>query len=299
LSDPVAAASSQVVHFAAADGTRLGLHVIGNGPPLVCVPGGPGRASAYLENLAGLSEHYTLLRFDLRGTGVSDLPEERESLSFPRLADDIEDLRVSRGLTTIDLLAHSAGCFVALVYAARYPDRLSRLILVTPSGSGLGEVGDDIARIRASRSGEPWYADAAAIEAEVAMSPPHRRKRMDRGLRVFGYGRWDERAQAHAASTDSQMSLRATAGFGSKSFPSKARLFLAALGEVQAPTLVVVGHLDGTTGVEAGYVVAELLPNASVLEIADAAHFPWIDTPAEFREALVSFLAATPPAARR
>jgi proline iminopeptidase len=280
--------STDVVHFDAADGTRLGFHVIGSGPPVVCVPGGPGRASAYLEDLAGLSETHTLLRFDLRGTGVSELPEDRGSLSFPRLADDLEDLRIARGLETIDLVAHSAGCFVALVYAARYPDRLSRLVLLTPSARGFGHPEDDITAIRASRSGEPWYAAAAAVEAEVAMAPPHRRDRPHRELRVFSYGQWDERAQAHAASTDSQMSLRAMAAFGSPSFDGEQ--FLAALKAYSGPALIVVGSLDGATGVEAGYVIAAALPNARVTEIAGAGHYPWVDHPDELRDLLVSFL---------
>jgi proline iminopeptidase len=287
---------SPVVYFDAADGTRLGVHVIGEGPPVICVPGGPGRASAYLEDLAGLSATHTLLRFDLRGSGVSELPAERDSLSFPRLADDIEELRVARGLETVDLIAHSAGCFVALVYAARYPERLSRLILVTPSGRGFGGP-DDVTAIRASRSDESWYAEAAAVEAEVAMSPPHRRDRPHRELRVFSYGRWDERAQAHAASTDTQMSLRAMAGFSAPSFNGEQ--FLAELEAFIGPSLIVVGSLDGSTGVEAGHVIAAALPNARVVEIDGAGHYPWVDAPDQLRELLVSFLAEAPPVARR
>jgi pimeloyl-ACP methyl ester carboxylesterase len=285
--------STEIVHVDARDGTRLGMHVFGSGPPLICVPGGPGRASEYLEDLAGLSSDYTLLRFDLRGTGESELPDDRESLSFPRLADDIEDIRIARGLETIDLLAHSAGCFVALVYAARYPTRLSRLILVTPSASGFGDIGDDIERIRASRSAEPWYAAAAEVEAEVALMPPRRRNRVDRGLRVFGYGRWDERAQAHAASTDGQMSLRATAAFASESFRSEGQTFLEALRAVTCPALVIVGDLDGLTGVKAGDIIAGVLPHATVTTLAGAAHYPWVDTPAEFKAAVVGFLATS------
>src|SRR4051795_6462841 len=102
--------------FRAPDGTRLAVHVVGAGPPLVCVPGGPGRASAYLEDLAGLSASRTLLRLDMRGTGLSELPEDRDSLKFTRLADDVEAFRQERGLETIDLLGHSAGCLVSLVY---------------------------------------------------------------------------------------------------------------------------------------------------------------------------------------
>jgi len=285
-------AEASVVHLEARDGTRLGMHVFGSGPPVVCVPGGPGRASEYLEELAGLSADFTLLRFDLRGTGVSELPDDRESLQFPRLADDIEDIRIARGLDTIDLLAHSAGCFVALVYAARYPNRLSRMVLVTPSARGFGDVTDDIERIRASRSEEPWYAEVAALDAELHHLPPRRRAGggMDRGLRPFGYARWDERSRAHAASTDGQMSLRAMAAFASESFRAEGQSFLDALRAVTAPVLVIVGDLDGMTGVKAGHIVAGCLPHASVAELPGAAHYPWVDTPEQFRETVAGFL---------
>jgi pimeloyl-ACP methyl ester carboxylesterase len=239
-----------------------------------------------------------LLRLDLRGTGRSELPEERESLQFPRLADDIEDLRVARGLDSIDIIAHSAGCFVSLVYAMRYPTRLSRLVLVTPSARGFGDVEDDVVRIRAGRSDEPWYPEAAEIEAELAMMPPHRRARMDRGLRVFGYARWDERAQAHAAATDAQMSLRATAGFSADDFLDHGRRLYEALQQVSARVLILVGDLDGITGVRAGQLIADALPDASVQEISGTAHYPWVDAPEPFCAALVSFLAGARPAGR-
>ncbi|HTR70280.1 MAG TPA: alpha/beta hydrolase [Mycobacteriales bacterium] len=284
MSDP------NYVTVTATDGTRLALHVLGSGPPLVCLPGGPGRASAYLEDLAGLSASHTLLRLDLRGSGHSELPADRDSLAFPRLADDVEALRIDRGLDTVDLLGHSAGCLVALVYAARHPERVSRLILVTPSGKGFGEISADIKRIRASRSSEPWYAEAAEVEAELEYAPPHRRQRFDRGLRVFGYGTWDERARQHADSTDAQMSLRAAAAFPSDDFQAQAEAFRVELQAVGCPALVIVGGRDGMTGVQSGHLVAATLPNARVVELPDAGHYPWVDASGEFREVLVSFL---------
>lgn len=288
--------SATVEHFDAPDGTQLGVHVMGSGPPLVCVPGGPGRASAYLEDLAGLSADRSLLRFDLRGTGESELPLERESLTFPRLADDLEVLRLARGLETMDLLAHSAGSFVSLVYAARHPERISRLVLVTPSGRGFGDVEDDIKAIRASRSDQQWYAEAAAIEAEIEMMPPERRMRPHRGLRVYGYSTWNERAQEHAASTDTQMSLRATAGFVPDDFVANVAPVLERLKAMAAPTLIIVGSHDGMTGVKAGHVIADLLPNAQVIELADCGHYPWVEVPDAFRETVLSFLGEARPA---
>jgi proline iminopeptidase len=278
-------------HFTAADGTRLGLHVIGSGPPVVCVPGGPGRASVYLEDLAGLAEHHTMLRLDQRGSGTSELPADRDSLAFPRLADDLEALRANRGLDSFDLLGHSAGCFVSLTYAARHPERVSRLVLVTPSGRGFGDVDDDINAIRASRADEPWYQEAAQIEAELELLPPERRQRPNRGTRPFGYGRWDDRAQEHAAATDGQMSLRAMAGFAPEEFMAAAASAFERLGDITAPVLIVVGSLDGMTGVRAGHLIADRLPDARVVELAGSGHYPWVDVPEQFREAVVSFLA--------
>jgi pimeloyl-ACP methyl ester carboxylesterase len=284
--------AEDLVRVETADGATIAVHVLGSGPPLICLPGGPGRASAYLENLASLTDERTLLRVDLRGTGLSPLPEDRDSLAFHRLADDIEVIREARGLETIDLLAHSAGCFVALAYAAAHPDRLSRLVLVTPSGRQFGEVESDIAAIRASRSGEPWYAEAAAIAEELEFAPAHRKSRFDPGLRAFGYARWDERARAHADSTDSQMSMRAMAAFAPDPVSAASLNLVERLRAVTAPALIVVGSLDGITGVKAGHIVAGMLPSATVVELPDTAHYPWIESPEAFRETVLSFLEA-------
>src|SRR5205085_2711807 len=81
------------IDVVAADGCRLAVHSLGDGPPLLCVPGGPGRAAEYLEDLGGLSGSRRLLLLDNRGTGGSELPPDRSSLQFPRLADDLDDVR--------------------------------------------------------------------------------------------------------------------------------------------------------------------------------------------------------------
>lgn len=272
------------------DGEILAVHVIGSGPPVVVFPGGPARASVYLDDLAGLSQTHTLLRIDTRGSGLSPLPADRDSLAFPRLADDIESVRAARGLETIDLVAHSAGCFVAFVYAARYPERVGRLVLVTPSGRGFADTSDDVKRIRATRAGEPWYAEAHEIEEMLEYAPAHRRNRFDPGLRAFGYAKWDDAARAHADATNGQISMRAGAAFWTPETQIDLKGWKADLASLAAPVLVVVGSRDGMTGVQAGHEIAKLMPNASVVELADAAHYPWVDAPEQFRAAVAGFL---------
>jgi pimeloyl-ACP methyl ester carboxylesterase len=177
-----------------------------------------------------------------------------------------------------------------LVYAARYPDRVARLVLVTPSGRGFADTTEDVKRIRATRTGESWYAEAHEIEEMLEYAPEHRRNRFDPGLRAFGYARWDDRAQAHSDSTDGQMSMRAGAAFWTPTTEIDMNWWRSSLASMVAPTLIVVGTHDGMTGVEAGHAIAQLMPRASVVELPGAAHYPWIDAPDQFREAVVGFL---------
>ncbi|HET7311528.1 MAG TPA: alpha/beta hydrolase [Mycobacteriales bacterium] len=274
---------------AAADGCRLVVHSLGDGPPLLCVPGGPGRAAEYLEDLGGLAVHRQLLLLDNRGTGASELPADRSSLQLPRLADDVEDVRRELGLTPADVLAHSAGCPVALLHAGRHEDAVRRLVLVTPSGRPFGWPADDVQEIRAARSDEPWFAEAAEAQEAMEHANPRMRSELEKETRPFWYGRWDERAQQHAAGADRQMSLRASAGYppGPDYDPVAAR---ESLRSVRADVLVVVGDRDALTGASVAESFAEMLPSAEVATIAGAGHFPWVDEPAAFRSAVEAFL---------
>jgi len=278
-----------VTHVAAADGCRLAVHQVGDGPPVLCVPGGPGRAAAYLEDLGGLSSSRRLLLLDNRGTGASELPADRSSLQFPRLADDVADVQRELALTPADVLGHSAGCPVALLHAARRPDDVRRLVLVTPSGRPFGWTSEDLDGIRATRAAEPWFAEAAEAQAALEHASPRVRGEMEKETRPFWYGRWDERAQTHAAGADRQVSLRASAGYppGDGYDPVAAR---ESLRSITADVLIVVGGRDALTGVTVAERFTDVLPKAEVVSIDDAGHFPWVDEPDAFRAAVDAFL---------
>src|SRR6478672_13485083 len=113
--------------LAAPDGTELAYRLQGVGSPVVCLPGGPMQDSEYLGELGGLSAHRKLVLLDPRGTGRSATPADPTSYRCDRQVDDVEALREHRGLGQIDLLAHSAGANLALLYAARYPQRVGKL----------------------------------------------------------------------------------------------------------------------------------------------------------------------------
>ncbi|HEX8002156.1 MAG TPA: alpha/beta hydrolase [Mycobacteriales bacterium] len=127
---------------------------LGDGPLLVCQPGGPGRHPSYLRDLGGLAATRTLLL----------VPPRRAPM--PDLADDLAVLREQLGGEPFDLLAHSAGAVVAQVFARTHP--VGRLVLVTPSGRLQGVSGEDVSRRETYGAWtEAARAHAATCDAEM------------------------------------------------------------------------------------------------------------------------------------
>jgi pimeloyl-ACP methyl ester carboxylesterase len=275
-----------VSSFTSYDGVRLAYDSLGEGHPLVCVPGGPGRAVGYLEDLGGVSATRTLLLLDPRATGHSEVPPDPASLRFDRMADDLEAFREHLLLERLDLLAHSAGCLVAQAWASRHPDRVGRLVLVTPSDGLQGGTRADVPAIRQSFADQPWYADAAAAQAALEDAPPSQRAGLEREARPFSYARWDQRAQTHAAGADHQCSKRAMLGFAAGVEDIDLPALVAGLQQVRAPVTVIGGYRDGMTGVGSCYAVAASFPQARTVILPDAGHYPWVDQPEAFAAAV-------------
>jgi pimeloyl-ACP methyl ester carboxylesterase len=278
-----------VSSFASYDGTEIGYRVRGDGPPLVCLPGGPGRAAGYLGDLGGLSTSRQLVLLDPRGVGISADPADPATFRVDRLVSDVESLRIHLGLDRMDLLAHSAGAFLATLYAAAYPQRLSRLILVTPGLAAVGAEGTEEEFLAAleRRAAEPWYPEArAALEKIVAGDLSIE---AFRASRPFYYGRWDEAARAHATVGISERHQAAREGYfaGVVLDPPSTR---AALTKLTAPVLLYAGELDPVVTPAVVRAAAPVFSDATVVVQPGASHFPWVDGPAAFAAALGSFL---------
>ncbi|GAB3151883.1 alpha/beta hydrolase [Amycolatopsis stemonae] len=278
--------------FPAPDGTALACRLLGSGgePPLVCLPGGPMRAGAYLGELGGLAARRRLAVPDLRGTGESEEPADPATYRCDRQVEDVEALRKHLGLERFDLLGHSAGASLAVLYAARYPGRLRRLVLVTPSPRAVGfplSVGER-RLIMARRAGEPWFAAAAAayeaIAARTATSADWA------AVAPMYYGRWDDAARRHQAAEPGQRNGVAARAFNADG-AFEPEVTRAALGAVEAPVLVVAGELDWIASPAVAAEFAALFPAGRVAVMPGAAHYPWLDDGPAFVSAVAGFLA--------
>lgn len=277
------------MHFTSYDGARLAYRRAGSGPPLVCVPGGPGRSPGYLGDLGGLGRSRELILPDTRGTGDSEVPADPAAYRCDRIARDVEALRAGLGLERMDLLGHSAGGNVALLYAAAHPERIRHLILLAPGVRALGLTFTDEEQQAAMRrrAAEPWFETAWA--AAQAADGGDDSLEATLGYQPFLYGRWDDTARAHARAAVSDQAAGVRAGFYAEGAfdPPATR---AALATVASPVLVYAGELDAVSPPELLAQVAGLFPGWALTVQPGAGHFPWLDDPGQFVSVVTEFL---------
>ena len=277
--------------FPSPDGTLLAVHEVGSGNPLVCLPGGPMKASAYLGDLGGLSAHRSLRLLDLRGTGDSHAPADATSYQVGRQVGDLEALRSHLGLERMDLLAHSAGAALALQYATQNPERIGRIVLICPTPKAVGlEVTDEERRETAElRRDEPWFPGAfSAFERIWAGQPTD--EDWD-AITPFLNGRWDAARHAQAAEEDSLMNMSgATEYYAAGAVDAEG--VRSALAQLDAAVLVVAGQFDVALPPARAAEYAELFPQGRLFVTSEAGHSPWLDDPRRFVDEVVGFLDA-------
>lgn len=230
---------------------------VGEGPPLICIPGGPGYPGDQLDLLGGLHAHRTLIRLDMRGAGQSDEPES-PSWSLTDYATDLEVLRQHLGVDRMDLLGHAHGGLIAAVYATQHPDHVGHLVL----------------------DGVP----ARPVEE------------FDGGTEggVSSYFRcYDQRAERYVKAHLGAMQEGAMAWFwdhdASIDFP-------ALMAAIPVRTLLVTGEFDPMAGGPAVEKLAARMPHGRSSVIAEASHFAWVEQPSAYVAAVESFLAVSVPA---
>jgi proline iminopeptidase len=113
------------------DSARLYVREAGEGSPVVVVHGGPDFDHEYLlPELDALARSLRLVYYDQRGRGRSFSPDDREAVTIKSEVADLDAVCAGSGAESVVVLGHSWGTVLALEYALRHADRVSRLILM-------------------------------------------------------------------------------------------------------------------------------------------------------------------------
>lgn len=277
-----------------ADGRRLIYRREGRGPTLVCQPGGPGYSSRYFGELAGLADSCTLVLVNPRGTGGSDHPPDHRSYSIEDYSADLEELRLHLDLERIDLLGHSHGGMVAIVYAAAQPERVDHLILAnTIARQPSAEVTRWEKRVLDSRKEEPWYEDAmtawTALDSGEFTNAAELAELLLREQPLH-FARYEDAERAQVERLGAEMLDRA--GLMLSRVSRRTFDLRPELARIQAKTLVITGDHD-TSGPPAATAVSDVIPEARLVVIPECGHFAFVEAPERFRAEILALLAAS------
>jgi len=255
----------QQIRFArACDGVQLAYGQTGRGPLLI-------KAATWLSHLEhdwdspvwrhllqAFSERQTFVRYDERGCGLSDwaVPD----LSFDSWVRDLEGIADTVGAGRFALLGISQGASIAIAYAVRHPERVSRLVLH-----------GGYARGRLVRNSSPEAADEAETMARLA---------------EIGWGRSDEAFRQFFTSQFIPGGTREQHAWFNEleqlsTSPANAARFMrefngidvtALLPQVRCPTLVLHSRDDRRVPFEEGRLIASGIPGAEFLPIDSGNH---------------------------
>jgi proline iminopeptidase len=279
-----------------ADGARLYYVDIGAGDQVVVIP-----MALYLsEVLAPLAEGRRLVFYDPRGRGRSD-PADTSVVSLNRQVADLEELRAGLGIERMALLGWSGPGMEVAVYAMRYPERVTRIVQVSPVPPA-----DAIMR-SAGGDTRDQRTDTAAVNALL-----RRFSAGEYAADPAGFCREYNRLTLPGNFADPALATRVPDVCGSSNeWPVNLWPYFGALigsfggydwrdsmALLTMPRLILHGREDGIP-LAGARAWAAGQPNARLIEVSRAGHFIFIEQPQEFFPPVRAFLNGEWPAEAR
>lgn len=142
-------------HFVSVDGTPVHYQRAGTGRPLLLIHGLVGSARNWRQNIAELSREAAVYAIDLPNMGESGRVRGFDA-SLEATADFLVRWMQQVGLDEADVAAHSHGGAIAMMLAARHPDRVGKLILFAPANP-FCDLGHQLISFYSTRPGR-WLA---------------------------------------------------------------------------------------------------------------------------------------------
>lgn len=274
----------------------LFVQVMGQGEPLLLMHGGPGLDHTTLLPLAPLADRFTLIFYDHRCNGRS-MGADVTTMTWDNLTADADALRQELGFEKWAVLGHSFGGNVALEYALRYPQRLSRLILLDTGGDARWSQ-EYAPELLAKRGFSDADVETARRFYNGRIAPDEFLPAALRLARAYDYRPsplYNPRVLAlgYRLGIHPPMTLRPEAHIYNCRHLARGWTVMDRLGEIAAPVLVLAGRHDFLFPPEHQAILADRLANARLELIERAGHNPQIEETAEVIAAIRRFLLET------
>lgn len=275
-----------MTHMAIRD-VSLYVNIVGQGDPLLLMHGGAGLDHTSLLPLQPLADQFTLVFYDQRCNGRSE-GAEQSSMTLDNLAADAEALRQALGFERWAVLGHSFGGHVALEYALRYPQRLSKLVLMN-TGADQWWVSHNAAEILRKRGFSPSAVQAARRFYNGEMEPGEFMSLFMKFMKAYYY-RFNLLKLVMEGFKSPSPKMRPEATIFGYQQTVKGWSVMERLGEIKIPVLVIAGRYDFLFPPESQALLAHSLPNAQLELVERAGHNPQDEQPVVVVESLRRFL---------
>ncbi len=254
------------------DGVKLAYATSGDGPPLVMASTWvthlehQWRSLAWRPWLEALSREHQLLRYDTRGCGLSDRPVAE--ITFEAWVHDLECVTDAAGFDRFALLGTCWGGPIAIEYAARHPQRVSRLILYGTYARGRNMRTDvpqqvEKAKVLLDLTALGWGQDNHAfLQVWASQFQP--------GGTLEHLQSWSEQQRA---ATTAPMAVRLMQTGWNVDVSKSAQ-------RIRCPVLVLHAEHDAVVPLEEGRLLASLMADCRFVQVDSQNHMPLADEPA-------------------
>jgi pimeloyl-ACP methyl ester carboxylesterase len=258
-------------------GSSLYYEAAGRGPTIILLHAGSLDRRMWDDQFQALARSYRVIRYDARGHGRSGPAIERLDRSRD-LAALMQDLRISRAA----LVGSSLGGATAIDFALAYPDKVTRLILVSSGLSGY--------KWPAESRDAPWRVAARAAAAKSDTVG------IARSWLQSDYFAAARESPALAARLDTLLAENVEVWKGSLQRGPQDSVFagpaLSRLNQLHAPTLIVVGDRDIRDIHRIADTLRAYLPQARTTVLEGVGHLPSMERPVLFLRLVSEFLAS-------
>ena len=224
----------------------------GSGPPLCLIHGIGAARNTWRKLLPLLSQHYTVITYDLRGHGESPLPDAEFGLQD--LVADLEAIRIKTGFDQAHFAGHSLGGMIGPAYALAYPERVLSLGLLSTAAF---RTEDDQSKV--------W----AVVQAMEDRGIPNVLETLT--------DRWFTDDFINTQGEVVRRRLDQVIGTNPDVFLNVFRIYAGTemapwLHQVTAPSLVLTGENDGGCNPRLNQLIADALPNAELVILPHYKH---------------------------
>jgi pimeloyl-ACP methyl ester carboxylesterase len=268
------------------DGQPINVIELGEGPPLVFVHGLIERWTQWVEQLSTFADKHRVIAMDLPGFGDSPMPAEKISISgYARMIEKLLDVLQ---LSAAAFVGHSMGGFTSVELAINFPERVQRLVLVSPAGLSTYNNSRNlllVAQMRRFRQiVDPYHARLAAHAELLARRP--RLRLLDPTTHIVA---------RHSDRLPAPFVAEFVRGLGAPGYIEGMEAifnydYRDRLGEIACPTLIVWGERDAVVTAKDADLYERLIPNSRKVIFRDTGHMAMIERPMAFNALLEEFL---------